>query len=81
MGNTEKNEDYAGKVVPNIERGKLLIVQYNPSDGGRESWLTVAGESGQNGKNGHLSPISIVRGAEADKIYGRLIGYENGKNE
>lgn len=74
MGNTEKNEDYVGKLVPNSERGKLLVVQYNPSDGGRESWLTVAGEYGQNGKDVHLQPISIVRGASADQIYALLTG-------
>lgn len=74
MGNTGKNEDYVEKLVPNSERGKLLIVQYNPSDGGRESWLTVAGECGQNGKDGHLQPILIVRGAKADQIYALLTG-------
>ena len=70
----KKNEDYVGKVLPNSEGGKLLILQYNPSDGKRESWLTVAGEGGQNGKNGHLCPISIVRGASADQIYALLTG-------
>ena len=74
MGNTGKNEDYVGKLVPNSERGKLLVVQYNPSDGGRESWLTVAGECGQNGMDGHLQPILIVRGAKADQIYALLTG-------
>lgn len=74
MGNTGKNEDYVEKLVPNSERGKLLVVQYNPSDGGRESWLTVAGECGQNGKDGHLQPILIVRGAKADQIYALLTG-------
>ena len=42
MENTKKNEDYVSKVVPNSEGGKLLILQYNPSDGKRESWLSVA---------------------------------------
>lgn len=78
MGNTKKNEDYVDKIVPNSRRGKLLIVQYNPADGGRESWLTVAGEGGQNGKNDHLCPISIVRGAKADELFERLMG-ENAK--
>ena len=43
----KKNEDcidYVGKLLPNSEGGKLLILQYNPSDGKRESWLSVAGE-------------------------------------
>ena len=38
MGNTEKNEDgmdYVGKLLPNAEGGKLLILQYNRSDGKR----------------------------------------------
>ena len=74
MENTKKNEDYVDKIVPNSSSGKLLIVQYNPSDGVHESWLTVAGEGGQNGKNGHLCPISIVRGASADQIYALLTG-------
>lgn len=78
MGNTGKNEDYVDKIVPNSERGKLLVVQYNPSDGDRESWLTVAGECGQNGKDGHLQPILIVRGAKADEIY-RLLTDKNAK--
>ena len=78
MGNTGKNEDYVDKIVPNSERGKLLVVQYNPSDGDRGSWLTVAGECGQNGKDGHLQPILIVRGAKADEIY-RLLTDKNAK--
>ena len=78
MGNTGKNEDYVGEVMPNSDRGKLLIAQYNQSDGGRESWLTVAGECGQNGKDGHLQPILIVRGAKADEIY-RLLTDKNAK--
>lgn len=78
MGNTGKNEDYVSEVMPNSDRGKLLIVQYNQSDGGRESWLTVAGECGQNGKDGHLQPILIVRGAKADEIY-RLLTDKNAK--
>ena len=47
----KKNKDYVGKILPNSEGGKLLILQYNPSDGKRESWLTVAGEGGKNGQN------------------------------
>lgn len=78
MGNTGKNEDYVGKLVPNSECGKLLILQYNPSDGKHESWLSVAGECGQNGKDGHLQPILIVRGAKADEIY-RLLTDKNAK--
>lgn len=74
MGNTEKNEDYVGKLVPNSERGKLLVVQYNPSDGGRESWLTVAGESEKNGQKGKLQLISVVKGDDADYIYSVLTG-------
>lgn len=74
MGNTEKNEDYVGKFLPNSEGGKLLIVQYNPSDGGRESWLTVAGECGQNGQKPNLQLISVVKGTSADQIYALLTG-------
>ena len=77
MENTKKNEDYVSKVVPNSEGGKLLILQYNPSDGKRESWLSVAGECGKNGQNADLHLISVVRGTSADQIYALLTG----KNE
>ena len=53
----KKNEDYVGKLLPNSEGGKLLILQYNPSDGKRESWLSVAGENGKNGQNADLQLI------------------------
>ena len=74
MENTKKNEDYVSKVVPNSEGGKLLILQYNPSDGKRESWLSVAGECEKNGQNADLQLISIVKGASADQIYALLTG-------
>ena len=74
MENTEKNEDYVGKLLPNSEGGKLLILQYNPSDGKRESWLSVAGECGKNGQNANLQLISIVKGASADQLYELLTG-------
>ena len=74
MGNTEKYTDYVSKVVPNSEGGKLLILQYNPSDGKRESWLSVAGECEKNGQNADLQLISIVKGASADQIYALLTG-------
>lgn len=77
MENTKKNEDYVSKVVPNSEGGKLLILQYNPSDGKRESWLSVAGECEKNGQNADLQLISIVKGVSADQIYALLTG----KNE
>lgn len=74
MGNTEKNEDYVGKVLPNSEGGKLLILQYNPSDGKRESWLSVAEECEKNGQNPKLQLISVVKGTSADQIYALLTG-------
>lgn len=74
MGNTKKNEDYVDKIVPNSRRGKLLILQYNPSDGKRESWLSVAGESEKNGQKGKLQLISVVKGDDADHIYSVLTG-------
>lgn len=74
MGNTGKNEDYVGKLVPNSECGKLLILQYNPSDGKHESWLSVAGESEKNGQKGKLQLISVVKGYDADYIYSVLTG-------
>lgn len=74
MGNTGKNEDYVDKLVPNSERGKLLILQYNPSDGKRESWLSVAGECGKNGRKPNLQLISVVKGTSADQIYALLTG-------
>lgn len=70
----KKNEDYVGKVLPNSEGGKLLILQYNPSDGERESWLSVAGECGKNGQNTNLQLISVVKGTSADQIYALLTG-------
>lgn len=70
----KKNEDYVGKLLPNSEGGKLLILQYNPSDGKRESWLSVAGECEKNGQNTDLQLISIVKGASADQIYALLTG-------
>ena len=70
----KKNEDYVGKLLPNSECGKLLILQYNPSDGKRESWLSVAGECEKNGQNEDLQLISIVKGASADQIYALLTG-------
>ena len=74
MGNTGKNEDYVGKLVPNSECGKLLILQYNPSDGKHESWLSVAGESEKNGQKGKLQLISVAKGDDADYIYSVLTG-------
>lgn len=70
----KKNEDYVGKVLPNSEGGKLLILQYNPSDGKRESWLSVAEECEKNGQNADLQLISIVKGDSADQIYALLTG-------
>ena len=70
----KKNEDYVGKLLPNSDGGKLLILQYNPSDGKRESWLSVAGECEKNGQNADLQLISIVKGASADQLYELLTG-------
>lgn len=72
--NKENNKDYVGKVLPNSEGGKLLILQYNPSDGKRESWLSVAGECVKNDQKRDLQLISVVRGASADQIYALLTG-------
>ena len=77
MENKDKNEDgmdYVDKILPNSDGGKLLILQYNPSDGKRESWLSVAGECGKNGQNSDLQMISIVKGTSADQIYALLTG-------
>ena len=74
MENTEKYTGYVSKVVPNSEGGKLLILQYNPSDGKRESWLSVAGECEKNGQNADLQLISVARGVVADQIYALLTG-------
>ena len=77
MANNKKNKDgmdYVDKLLPNSDGGKLLILQYNPSDGKRESWLSVAGECEKNGQNADLQLISIVKGASADQIYALLTG-------
>ena len=74
MGNTGKNEDYVGKLVPNSECGKLLILQYNPSDGDHESWLSVAAECAKNDQKRALQLISVARGDTADQIYALLTG-------
>ena len=73
----KKNEDgmdYVDKFLPNSDGGKLLILQYNPSDGKRESWLSVAGECEKNGQNANLQLISVVKGASADQLYELLTG-------
>ena len=70
----EDNMDYVDKLLPNSEGGKLLILQYNPSDKDNESWLSVAGECEKNGQNADLQLISIVKGASADQIYALLTG-------
>ena len=73
----KKNEDsmdYVDKVLPNSDGGKLLILQYNPSDGKRESWLSVAGECCKNGQNANLQLISVVKGTSADQLYELLTG-------
>ena len=73
----KKNEDgmdYVDKLLPNSEGGKLLILQYNPSDKDNESWLSVAGECEKNGQNADLQLISIVKGDSADQIYALLTG-------
>ena len=73
----KKNEDgmdYVGKLLPNSEGGKLLILQYNQSDKDNESWLSVAGECEKNGQNADLQLISIVKGVSADQIYALLTG-------
>lgn len=74
MVNKEQYTDYVSKVIPNSECGKLLILQYNPSDKDNESWLSVAGECGENGQNTDLHLISVARGASADQIYALLTG-------
>ena len=66
--------DYVSKFLPNSEGGKLLILQYNPSDGKRESWLSVAGECGKNGQNTNLQLISVIKGTSADQLYELLTG-------
>ena len=72
--NKENNKDYVDKVLPNSEGGKLLILQYNPSDKDRESWLSVAAECVKNDQKRGLQLISIVKGEDADYIYGVLTG-------
>ncbi len=70
----KKNEDYVDKILPNSDGEKLLILQYNPSDGKRESWLSVAGECDKNGQNPNLQLKSVVKGTSADQLYELLTG-------
>ena len=70
----KKNEDYVDKIVPNSRGGILMILQYNPSDGKRESWLSVAEECDKNGQNPNLQLKSVVKGTSADQIYALLTG-------
>lgn len=72
--NKENNKDYVDKVVPNSEDGKLLIVQYNPADKDRKSWLSVAAECVKNDQKRDLQLISVARGDTADQIYALLTG-------
>ena len=72
--NKDKNVDYVGKVLPNSEGGKLLIVQYNPADKDRKSWLSVAAECVKNDQKRDLQLISVARGDTADQIYALLTG-------
>ena len=74
MANKEQYTDYVSKVLPNSDSGKLLILQYNPSDGKHESWLSVAGECGKNDQNPNLQLISVVKGTSADQLYELLTG-------
>ena len=72
--NIEENMDYVGKFMPNSEGGKLLIVQYNPADKDRKSWLSVAAECVKNDQKRDLQLISVARGDTADQIYALLTG-------
>lgn len=72
--NKENNNDYVGKFMPNSEGGKLLIVQYNPADKDRKSWLSVAAECVKNDQKRDLQLISVARGDTADQIYALLTG-------
>lgn len=78
MGNTKKNKGYIDKIMPNSEYEKLLILQYNPSDGGREIWSSVAGECVKNGQNSDLQSISVTKGVDADYVFTLLIGSKMG---
>lgn len=74
MAYKENNNDYVDKVVPNFDGGKLLVVQYNPADKDRKSWLSVAAECVKNDQKRDLQLISVARGTKADQIYALLTG-------
>ena len=81
MSKNVENKDIVSKVLPNMDLAKLLVLQYNPTDGATPSFLTVATDKVENGKNVGLRAISCFKGDEADKIYGLLTGYKNDQNE
>lgn len=64
----ENKNDYASKVVPNMDKSELYVCQYNPSDGGRPSYFTVATEQNVYGKHCGLRAVACWTGEKADKM-------------
>lgn len=69
----KNNKDYAEKLIPNMDKSEMFVCQYNPSDGGRPSWFTVATEKIVNGKNVGLRAVAYWKGDQADKIHDIIV--------
>lgn len=61
MSNTDK-------FIPNMDKSEMFICQYNPSDGCRPSYFTVAEEKIENGKSAGLRAVAYWKGVQADKM-------------
>ena len=51
----------------------MFICQYNPSDGGRSSYFTVAEEKIENGKSAGLRAVAYWKGGQADKMHDIIV--------
>lgn len=69
----KNNSDYAEKLIPNMDKSEMFVCQYNPSDGGRPSWFTVATEKFENGKSAGLRAVAYWKGDQADKMHDIII--------
>lgn len=69
----KNNGDYAEKLIPNMDKSEMFVCQYNPSDGGRPSWFTVAAEKIEDGKSAGLRAVAYWKGERADKMHDIIV--------